>query len=201
MNLNVNYAQKRKGNCRMVERGQALVEFAIVLPLLLLLILGVIEFSYAMYAKHVLIKMAREGSNLISRNTSLVDAGTVMRSMANAPVDLNSTHSLMIFSVIRLGSTTNVGKPVLYKRRQLGTLAGHTSILSTSGTCNFVSSNDYANSADDNCLIAGGLPTGVVIPNSGQIYMTEVFNTHNFLTPAGNFGINAPNTLYANAYF
>ncbi|MFN8009076.1 MAG: TadE family protein [Terriglobia bacterium] len=186
------------GSCN---HGQALVEFAIVLPFLLLLALGVIEFSYAIYAKHVVIKMAREGSNLISRNTSLVDAGTIMTSMANTPVDLNSNHSLMIFSVIRIGSVTNVNKPVLYKRRVMGSLSGYTSILSTSGTCNFVSSSDYANSAVDGCLIAGGLPAGVVVPNSGQLYMTEVYNTHNYLTPAGNFGISSPNTLYANAYF
>ena len=53
------------------ERGQSIVEFAIVMPLLLLVSLGVVETSYALLDQHVVTKLAREGSNLISRDTSM----------------------------------------------------------------------------------------------------------------------------------
>lgn len=49
-------------------RGQALVEFALVLPILLLLILGVIDFSRLITTKIVLTNAAREGASFISRN-------------------------------------------------------------------------------------------------------------------------------------
>jgi hypothetical protein len=192
-------------------KGQALVEFALTLPLLLLLALGIIEVSYGIYDQHVLIKMAREGSNLISRNTSLYLAGTAMKSMANPPVDLNSSRSLMIFSVIRLGTTgVYAGKPVIYKYRTVGNLTGRSSILSQSGQCTFYNdaaapTHDYENTSTTNpdaCLANGGtLPSGVVIPNSGQLFLTEIYNTHNLITPASKFGINVPSVLYANAYF
>ena len=59
-------------------RGQSIVEFAIILPFLLLIVLGVVETSYALLDQHVVTKLAREGSNLISRDTSLTQAARVI---------------------------------------------------------------------------------------------------------------------------
>ena len=42
--------------------GAAAVEFAIVLPILLLLILGIIEFSFLLFNKAVITNAAREGA-------------------------------------------------------------------------------------------------------------------------------------------
>jgi Flp pilus assembly protein TadG len=200
MEMIMNLKCTLKLNPQIAQKGQALVEFALTLPLLLLLALGIIEFSYVLLDQHVLIKMAREGSNLISRNTSLTDAGTAMTAMANTPVDLTSNRSLMIFSVIRKKSTDPT-KAVLYKKRQIGSLTGKASILSTSGTCTFTSANDYANAAGVDACVITNLPSAVVIPNSGQIFMTEVYNSHSLITPVGNLGIAMPTSLYANAYF
>lgn len=48
-------------------RGQSLVEFAIVAPLLLLLVLGAMDFGRMFYAKIVITNAAREGANYLSR--------------------------------------------------------------------------------------------------------------------------------------
>jgi len=52
------------------ERGQALVEFALALPVLLLLLLGIIEFGLLLYNKQVITNAAREGARygIVSRN-------------------------------------------------------------------------------------------------------------------------------------
>jgi Flp pilus assembly protein TadG len=42
--------------------GQAMVEFALILPLLLILIFGVIEFSILLYDKAVITNASREGA-------------------------------------------------------------------------------------------------------------------------------------------
>ena len=46
------------------QNGAALVEFAIVLPLLLMLIFGMIEFSVMLYDKAMLTNATREGARL-----------------------------------------------------------------------------------------------------------------------------------------
>ena len=49
-------------------KGQALVELALTLPLILLLILGAMDFGRMFYQKIVLTNAAREGANYLSRN-------------------------------------------------------------------------------------------------------------------------------------
>jgi Flp pilus assembly protein TadG len=44
------------------QRGAALVEFAIVLPLLLLLVFGIIEFGFLLYDQAVITNASREGA-------------------------------------------------------------------------------------------------------------------------------------------
>jgi Flp pilus assembly protein TadG len=107
-------------------RGQTLVEFAFVLPLVLVVALGVIEFGYALLDQHVVTKLTREGSNLISRDTTIDDAIALMRSMSTRPVDF-STRSRVIFSVLKKGSTTgtaNYDRVILYQRAEEGSLTG-----------------------------------------------------------------------------
>src|SRR5262245_4417951 len=51
---------------RRAERGTALIEFALVLPFLLVLSLLVIDFSRAFYAKNTLHQAVREGARLLA---------------------------------------------------------------------------------------------------------------------------------------
>ena len=44
--------------------GQSLIEFAMVLPLLLILVFGIIEFSVLMYDKAVITNASREGARV-----------------------------------------------------------------------------------------------------------------------------------------
>ena len=50
------------GRCSGPTRGAALVEFALVLPLLLLLFLGILEFGVVALQELTLVQVAREGS-------------------------------------------------------------------------------------------------------------------------------------------
>ena len=49
--------------------GQGLVEFAIILPVLLILIFGIMEFSLLLYNQHVITNASREGARygIVSR--------------------------------------------------------------------------------------------------------------------------------------
>ncbi len=187
------------------ERGQSLVEFAIVLPLLVVLALGVVEISWALLDNHVLTKLSREGSNLISRDTSLKDAATAMRSMSSRPLDFDNG-SRLIFSVLKKGATSGTGnfdKVILYQRHEFGNLAGVKSALSTLGTGAFRGAPEYEaiNSDNDTRLQVANLPANLVLVRGGMLYVTEIFTTHPAITPLDRFGVTLPTTLYSVAYF
>jgi len=55
--------------------GQGLVEFALVLPVLLLLIIGVLDFGAAFFVKVELENSAREGANYMVYNAASVRTG------------------------------------------------------------------------------------------------------------------------------
>ncbi|MGI6379396.1 MAG: TadE/TadG family type IV pilus assembly protein [Anaerolineae bacterium] len=52
----------RSTYARRKERGQELVEFALILPLLLLLLVGIFEFGYVVFAQNTLSNAVREGA-------------------------------------------------------------------------------------------------------------------------------------------
>jgi hypothetical protein len=185
--------------------GQSMVEFALVLPLVLLLVLGVVELSYALLHEHVVTKLAREGSNLISRDTSLLDAASAMQAMSSAPVNFNSG-SRLIFSVVKKGTSTgtsNFGKDILYQRYSYGTLSA-SSHLNTAGSGSFGPAPDFlANNSDsDTSLQVSNLPANLLGPG-GWVYVTEIFTNHPSITPLNLLApvITMPTTLYSIAYF
>jgi Flp pilus assembly protein TadG len=185
-------------------RGQSVVEMAILMPLVLVVGLGVIEFGYALLDQHVVTKLTREGSNLISRDTTIDDAITAMRSMSTRPVDF-STRSRVIFSVLKKGATTstaNYDQVILYQRAEYGSLAG-TSGLQMRGSGTFGAGPDYvaANSDTNTGLQISNLPSYLDVTRGGLVYVTEIFTTHNLITPLDRFGVTVPNTLYSIAYF
>lgn len=53
---------------RSADRGAAAVEFALVLPLLLLLVFGIIDFGRALNAQVTITQAAREGARLVALN-------------------------------------------------------------------------------------------------------------------------------------
>jgi hypothetical protein len=194
-------------NCRrrfVSSQGQTLVEFAMVLPFLIIVMLGVIEFGYLLLDEHVVTKLSREGSNLISRNTSLVDAVTAMKGMSTRPVNLDSSGSRLIFSVVKNVATTsasNYSKEVLYQRYEYGGLSAQ-STLRTRGTPSFGAAPEYIapNSDNDTNLQITNLPPGLTVTGD-MLYVTEIFSLHPLITPLDRFGITIPQTLYSIAYF
>jgi len=58
------------------KKGTAIVEFAIVLPLLFLILMGIIEFSLVLYDKAILTNASREGARagIVSQSPKVTDA-------------------------------------------------------------------------------------------------------------------------------
>ena len=186
------------------DRGQSLVEFALVMPLALLIVLGLVEVGYALLDQQIVTKITREGSNLISRDTTLQAAGAAVTSMSSRPVNFSTT-SKMIFSVIKKGAisgTANYDQLALYQRYEVGNGSG-TSRLTMRGGGSFGGAPDYtAVNADTNSgLQITNLDPNLISARGGMIYVTEVFSRHPLITPLDRLGIVVPQTLYSIAYF
>ena len=185
------------------ESGQSMIEFAIVLPLLLVIVLGVIEVSYALFDQHVITKLTREGSNLISRDTTLGDAANILSRMSTRPVNF-STNSKVIFSVIMNVPTTgtsNYNTPILYQRYSYGAGSGSSRLSSSGGSYGPGPEYTAINPNNDAGLRINNLPASVVVPLGGMVYVTEIFTTHTLITPFDRFGVTVPSALYSIAYF
>jgi Flp pilus assembly protein TadG len=80
-------------------RGTALLELAIVLPLLLLLALGVFDFARAIHAKNMITNMSREGANLASRTP--LSKTDIMNAIAYTaqPLDMNTNGMIYVTEV------------------------------------------------------------------------------------------------------
>ena len=187
-------------------RGQVLVEFAFVLPMLVLLLLGVIEISYLLFNQHIVIRLTREGSNLISRSITLSDAATAMRSMVNPPVDFESSRSRLIFTVLtKPGTGANHDRVIVYQRYEIGDLAAESAFI-TEGPISpesFGPAPDYIalNPKNDRDLRVTNVPANLSLSQGQFVYVTEVYSRYDWITPLRNFGISLPSTLYSVAYF
>jgi Flp pilus assembly protein TadG len=184
--------------------GQTLIEAALVVPLLALLAMGVVELGFAMRNQHTVNVLCREGSNLISRSTTLTDATTVLTSEETGTVDF-STNSQIIFSVIERGATVgsaNYNTPILYERYSTGALS-NTSKLTTKGTGTFGGAPDYVavNPDTDTSLQVTNVPAGVAAEIGGLSYITEIFSTNTLMTALANWGVTVPTTIYSISYF
>jgi Flp pilus assembly protein TadG len=187
---------------RQKDRGQSLIEFSLVLPLLIVTVLGVVEISFLLLDQHIVTKLSREGANLISRSTTLGDAAVAVRTMASRPVDLPA-NSRMILSVVRNVPTigaANYNKAILSQRHVYGNLSESSKIF-TAGTPSFGPGPEYqASNQDSNTgLQVTNLP--VTLSLGGSLYIMELYSAHPTITPLAGFGITVPDTLYSIAYF
>lgn len=67
------------------QRGQALVEFALVLPIFLLIMFGLIDMGRAIYANHTVTQAAREAARLAATQAHWVGKTTTDDATCNAP--------------------------------------------------------------------------------------------------------------------
>jgi Flp pilus assembly protein TadG len=168
------------------QTGQALVEFAFVAMLLIVMGFGIIDFSRAIFEKQVISHLTREGSNLASRGTTLALAATDVVNDA-PPLNLSTSGLVIITSV------TNNGKSYTITAQQSqGGISASSKI--GSATC-----------AKPPCPatmpIAATDPNAIPQPNQ-TAYVTEVFYSYTPITPIGSIlKIVLPSQLYDVAYF
>lgn len=165
---------------RVKERGAALIELAICLPMLLILAFGVIDVSQIIYDKQMMSGLTSHGCNLASRGTSLADTMSAL-STQGASMQIDTKGRIIITEVANVNSTPTIKFQ----------LTSPTGIAATSAVGSVVGG-------------AATMPSGASTAlNAGQtLYVTEVFYAYTPLTPIGNFlHMSFASRLYEAAYF
>jgi hypothetical protein len=185
--------------------GQSIIEFAVILPLLLVLVLGVVEVGYALFDQQVVTKLTREGSNLTSRDVSFQDTVTALTTMSTRPVDFNDGSSRLILSVLYKGATVgsnNYNQVILRQRYEYGSYPGSSKLtIAGSGSFNGLPDYEAVNPDSNTGLQVTNVPSNIVVAPGGLVYVTEIYTRHVLITPFDRFGVSVPQTLYSIAYF
>lgn len=158
------------------ERGQSLVEFALLTPLLLIILLGVIEFGRAIDAAHSMASLSREGANIAARGTPLDTVVAVV--LANGSDLVLALSGGVVASEVRVDT-------------------GAASVTAQAHSAGFAGRSRMGR-VGDRALALDSL--GLI---DGQThYIVEIFHHHTAVTPLQHLlGFGVPDTLYDRAVF
>lgn len=105
---------------RHASAGQSMIELAIILPMLLILVLGVVDFGRAILFNNILVNMSREGANLAARTPSTPSPFRNIIKALNrtaAPLDMGAHGMVYIFRIkgVTVGGTVEAHVEELYR--------------------------------------------------------------------------------------
>ena len=169
------------------QKGQNLIELAFVLPFLVVLALGLIDLSYALYMANVANRVSREGANLAARfpgwqiideQRHLVDIINSMVASAAPSIRDFSSDGCIIISVLKIDGTGPGATATLVKRARFDAWVQPTRIpVETPTTPSPPFSADRLS----------GVLNGQAVTNGESMAVVEVYYKHKLLTPLRNF--------------
>ncbi|MES9899101.1 MAG: TadE family protein [Sedimenticola sp.] len=91
--------------CQQKMRGAALIEFALIVPLLVILVLGITELGHALFEHNTLQKAVTSGARYLGRSYEGVDT-TDCSTGTNWSTAVNRAGNLVLFGHVDGGTTT-----------------------------------------------------------------------------------------------
>ncbi|MBT8477923.1 MAG: pilus assembly protein [Gemmatimonadetes bacterium] len=158
------------------DSGQGVAEFALVLPMILIILLGMVEFSHAYDRVHGLAGLSREGANIAARGTALSEVLTTV--MANGETLEMTGRGGAIVSRIVVQS----GQPTVMAQVATAGYESKSEIVDVDAAAEWISMAGFTEGSTH--------------------FAVEVFLTHEPITPLGQlYRTVTPSVLYERAVF
>lgn len=162
------------------QSGASLAELAVILPVILVLLLGIVDMGRVLYSHQVLNDLSREAANLVSRG-STVDAAFAAASFDEGPVSV-SENGIMIVSTIRRRSIDDPTPWVIDQERR-GTVSSAGSRVGAPGR-------------------AANVPNLTTLEPGVTVIAVELMHGFEPLFGVDRFGLNFyPESIYEAAFF
>jgi len=166
-------------------RGQALVEFALIFPIFMLLLFGIIEFAFMLNAQLSLNYATRDAALIAAEAGNNEAADCLILKKVNE--DLNPPTAEGNVAAVHIFSATETGGQLSPVREQIYTSGGSTSCGSISAPYS-LSTSGYPYTVRCNDLDRGTCSTGFTgLSNTGvDIIGVQIDYTYRFVTPLGS---------------
>jgi len=104
-------------------RGAALLEFALVLPMVLILLLGTIDFGHLIQTRLIITNVSREGGSIGSRSRAIDPNFTNLLLASGKPLDLGGADGRVFVTRIKAGQDAANPNPTVETQLTQGSLA------------------------------------------------------------------------------
>lgn len=139
-------------------QGQSLIELALLLPPLLMLVFGVIDYARAIQFNNILVAMSREGANLSARTSASPQVIIKGLNATAEPLAMGDNGMMYITKIMGTKVGGNVEARVQMQTRQAGaTTSGNKDLASQVWTCTSWN-NGNGNCKDDLTSATATLP-------------------------------------------
>jgi hypothetical protein len=155
------------------------VELAFILPILVVLVYGVVEFGRLIHARLVITNVSREGGSLASRDIRVGQQLITMLQASASPFDLKNAYGRVWITRIKAGLSESQPEPYILSRDGGGGLGVNSTITgalnATPGGLSSTIYNHLHFNAQNNTA------------DISEITVVEVFYLYQPITPLPNF--------------
>ena len=109
-------------------RGTALIEFALILPILIILVLATVDFGRLIQARLIISNVSREGGSLAARQTTVDTSLITVLKESGKPLNLIGADGKIIITRVKAGLSTGAPNPTIATQDSRGTLARSSTI-------------------------------------------------------------------------
>ena len=163
------------------QRGAAMGELAVILPVVLVILLGIIDVGRLVSAYQSLNDLSREAANLVSLGSSIAAAVTAITTSKKGPVDVQAHGAIIISTLER--HTSGDATPWVVDQFTTGTITGAGSRVGRVGS-------------------RAKVPNVEELEPGVTVMAVELVHTFEPLFPIRAFGLDVyPEVLYEAAFF